>query len=222
MASLTWSQPLLTLTQFNPLVNWQYQYVPFGGRIEILHRATAVGLVSTITNGSDTMQERAPVPAGGTAGSRGIALAKMPLAVAFMRPVRTAAGRVEKLENCSPRAVAGTRSRYWTVSSLLSMGPEGSEARAVRPRLPPTACSRLGVPAGCGAREAVRIWRLREASKCAVEVWASRSASWGSASAGTCTVSMGSTAPAGTEGVDQHPAQQQDQQDVLRPPDDVR
>lgn len=68
MASLTWSQAILTLTQFNPLVNWQYQYVPFGGRIEILHRATAVGLVATITNGSDTMQERAPVPAGGTAG----------------------------------------------------------------------------------------------------------------------------------------------------------
>jgi hypothetical protein len=69
MASLTWSQAILTLTQFNPLVNWQYQYVPFGGGIQILHRATAVGLVCTVTNGSDTMQERSPVPAGGTAGS---------------------------------------------------------------------------------------------------------------------------------------------------------
>jgi len=68
-ASLTWSQAILTLTQFNPLVNWQYQYVPFGGAISVLHRATAVGLVVTITNGSDTMQERSPVPAGGTAGN---------------------------------------------------------------------------------------------------------------------------------------------------------
>lgn len=69
MAGFTWSQAILTLTQFNPLVNWQYQYAPYGGQIQILHRATAVGLLVTITNGSDTMQERSPVPAGGTAGN---------------------------------------------------------------------------------------------------------------------------------------------------------
>jgi len=68
MASLTWSQAILTTASFNPIVEWQYQYVPFGGKIAILHRATAVGLVVTVTNGSDTMQERSPVPAGGTAG----------------------------------------------------------------------------------------------------------------------------------------------------------
>lgn len=68
MPGLTWSQSIAPGAQFNPLQSWQYQYVPYGGIIEILHRATAVGLVVTITSGSDTLQERSPVPAGGTAG----------------------------------------------------------------------------------------------------------------------------------------------------------
>lgn len=68
MPSLTWSQSVAPAATFNPLTDWQYQYVPYGGGIEILHQATAVGMVSTITSGSDTLQERAPVPAGGTIG----------------------------------------------------------------------------------------------------------------------------------------------------------
>ncbi len=53
---------------YSPLIGWQYEYVPFGGLIEILMNATAVGLLATVTAGSDTLQERAPIPAGGTAG----------------------------------------------------------------------------------------------------------------------------------------------------------
>lgn len=69
MPGLTWSQVIVAGASFNPLLQWQYQYVPYGGAIGILHRATAVGLVVTITSGSDTLQERSPVPAGGTAGN---------------------------------------------------------------------------------------------------------------------------------------------------------
>ena len=68
MPALTWSQSIAAGAQFVPLARWQYQYVPFGGAIEILHRAAAVDLVVTITSGSDTLQQRSPVPAGGTAG----------------------------------------------------------------------------------------------------------------------------------------------------------
>lgn len=68
MPGLTWSQSIAAGANFNPLQAWQYQYVPYGGMIGILHRASAVGLVVTITSGSDTLQERSPVPAGGTAG----------------------------------------------------------------------------------------------------------------------------------------------------------
>lgn len=69
MPGLTWSTAIAAGAAFNPLVQWQYQYVPYGGAIGILHRATAVGLVVTITSGSDTLQERSPVPAGGVAGN---------------------------------------------------------------------------------------------------------------------------------------------------------
>jgi len=69
MPSLVWSQAILTGASFRPLDGWQYEYIPMGGAIRILHRATAVGLRVTITSGSDTLQERGPVPAGGTAGT---------------------------------------------------------------------------------------------------------------------------------------------------------
>jgi len=68
MPSFLWSQSVAAGAQFLPLAGWQYEYVPAGGRIRIVHRATAVGMKTTITSGSDTLQERSPVPAGGTAG----------------------------------------------------------------------------------------------------------------------------------------------------------
>lgn len=68
MPSLTWSQSIAAGATFRPLDGWQYEYVPMGGVIEILHRSVPLGLIATITSGSDTLQERSPVPAGGTAG----------------------------------------------------------------------------------------------------------------------------------------------------------
>lgn len=68
MPSLTWSTSVAAGGTFNPLDGWQYEYIPVGARLQLLHRATAVGLVCTFTSGADTLQEEAPVPAGGTAG----------------------------------------------------------------------------------------------------------------------------------------------------------
>lgn len=68
MPSFTWSQSLAAGATFNPLDGWNYEFVPHNGVIKVLHRATAVGVVATITSGSDQLLQEAPVPAGGTAG----------------------------------------------------------------------------------------------------------------------------------------------------------
>lgn len=69
MPKLSWSQSVAAGAIFRPLDGWQYEYVPFGGIITMLQRADAVGLVVTVTTGSDTLQERSPVSAGGTLGN---------------------------------------------------------------------------------------------------------------------------------------------------------
>lgn len=68
MPSLTWSQSVAAGATFNPLDGWNYEFAPRPGIVKYLHRATAVGMVATITSGSDQLLQEAPVPAGGTAG----------------------------------------------------------------------------------------------------------------------------------------------------------
>jgi len=64
-----WSSAMLTGTTFNPLTDWQYETPDFDGMIEIFSRATAVGLLETITSAGDTLKQESPVQAGGTAGT---------------------------------------------------------------------------------------------------------------------------------------------------------
>lgn len=52
----------------NPLSGWQYEYLPWPASIILLVRTTAVGINMTMYSGSETIQERSPVQAGGTAG----------------------------------------------------------------------------------------------------------------------------------------------------------
>lgn len=52
---------------FLPLSGWQYEYVPAGGIVTFVFNAAATGVVITVTSGSDTLMERSPVSAGGTA-----------------------------------------------------------------------------------------------------------------------------------------------------------
>lgn len=68
MPSFVWTQSIAAGATFNPIDGWNYEFAPRPGIVKYLHRATAVGLVATITSGSDQLLQEAPVPAGGTSG----------------------------------------------------------------------------------------------------------------------------------------------------------
>jgi len=72
MPMFAWSQSLAAGAIANPLdtagQEWKYKYIPYDAIVEVLHRATAVGVVVQITSGSDEIQQTSPVSAGGTAG----------------------------------------------------------------------------------------------------------------------------------------------------------
>ncbi len=55
-------------TGLNPLAGWQYEYLPWPAQIILLVRSTTGGNRMTVYSGSETIQERAPVQGGGTAG----------------------------------------------------------------------------------------------------------------------------------------------------------
>ena len=73
MPSLIWSDAL-TANQLgqNPIANWQFVRVPnsfvAGGYVAVLQRATTVDVRQTFFTGSQNIQQRSPVPGGGTAG----------------------------------------------------------------------------------------------------------------------------------------------------------
>jgi len=68
MPSVTFSQSIAAGATFLPLDGSQFNYLPYPALVELLHRATAVGIVCTFTSGTDTLMEEGPVAAGGTAG----------------------------------------------------------------------------------------------------------------------------------------------------------
>jgi hypothetical protein len=63
----------------NPLAGWQYEYVPVPSTVKILVRSTTAGNRMTIYSGSETIQERTPVQAGGTIGSTPAELTTAPI-----------------------------------------------------------------------------------------------------------------------------------------------
>jgi hypothetical protein len=52
----------------NPIAGWQYEFLPWPAQVIVLLRATDVNQRATVYSGSETIQERAPVQSGGTAG----------------------------------------------------------------------------------------------------------------------------------------------------------
>lgn len=72
--SLTWSDTL-TANQLgqNPIAGWQFERVPsafqLGAYVSVLQRATTTGVRLSIFTGSQNIQQRSNVPAGGTAGN---------------------------------------------------------------------------------------------------------------------------------------------------------
>jgi hypothetical protein len=69
MPQLNFSQAL-TANQlgFNPISGWQYEYLPWPAQVILLVRGTDVNARMTVYTGSETIMERSPVQAGGTAG----------------------------------------------------------------------------------------------------------------------------------------------------------
>lgn len=53
---------------FNPLETWQYETPDRDVMVEVIDRATAVGLRRAITSGGETIKQESNVQAGGTAG----------------------------------------------------------------------------------------------------------------------------------------------------------
>lgn len=70
MPSFIISEPIAIGGTVNPLqdAGWQYQYLPWPARVEVMSRATLVDLLQTYTSGSETIVEESPVQAGGTLG----------------------------------------------------------------------------------------------------------------------------------------------------------
>lgn len=52
----------------NPLSGWQYEYLPWPAQVILLVRATDANERMTVYTGSETIQEKAPIQGGGTAG----------------------------------------------------------------------------------------------------------------------------------------------------------
>ncbi len=69
MPTFRFSQSVAAGATFDPLVNWQYRYLPWPAGVAVLARATAIGMVNTFTSGSETIVEESPTQAGGTAGT---------------------------------------------------------------------------------------------------------------------------------------------------------
>ena len=69
MPQFTFSQAL-TANQLNftPLTGWQYEYLPWPASVIVLVRSSDAAERMTIYSGSETIQERSPVQAGGVAG----------------------------------------------------------------------------------------------------------------------------------------------------------
>jgi len=68
MPSFYFSELMVANASATPLDGWQYIYLPWPAEIKILMRSTLVGMVQTVTSGSETIVEESPIQAGGTLG----------------------------------------------------------------------------------------------------------------------------------------------------------
>jgi hypothetical protein len=94
-----------------PLDGWQYEYLPFPARVDIGINSTAVGCVATVTSGSDTLMEEAPIQAGGVAG-----VIPSPLNTPFMSDDAAAGDRLKiRARNTSGAAI--------TINGVINITP---------------------------------------------------------------------------------------------------
>ncbi len=55
-------------TGYNPLTSWDFERLPWAAACRLLVNGTDVNTRITVRSGSQTIQQRAPITAGGTAG----------------------------------------------------------------------------------------------------------------------------------------------------------
>lgn len=67
--NFSWSQAILAGATFNPLTTFDFEMPDSDVAVEVLHRATAVGLVAVLKSGGQAISQESPVQAGGTAGT---------------------------------------------------------------------------------------------------------------------------------------------------------
>lgn len=67
--NFSWSQSIAAGATFNPMTTFDYETPDRDVAVEVLHRATAVGLVAVIKSGGQAISQESPVQAGGTAGT---------------------------------------------------------------------------------------------------------------------------------------------------------
>jgi hypothetical protein len=67
--SFDFTQLIAAGATFNPLDGWQYETPEQNVMVEVIERATAVGLVGSLTSGGDTIKQEGPIQAGGVAGT---------------------------------------------------------------------------------------------------------------------------------------------------------
>lgn len=63
------SQSIAAGATFNALAGWKYETPDQDCMLEVIERATAVGLVGSITSAGDIVKQEGPIQAGGTAGT---------------------------------------------------------------------------------------------------------------------------------------------------------
>ena len=68
-AQFPWSQAILAGATFDPLGVWDYQTPDTDVAVEVLDRATAVGVLRQLKSGGQAITQEGPVQAGGTAGT---------------------------------------------------------------------------------------------------------------------------------------------------------
>lgn len=112
-----WSQSIPAGGTFDPLEGWNNQTPTTNGVIKINHRATAVGLVATVSAQNRTLYQEAPVGAGGTAGTQPTDFTAPPLIE-----------KVYKLEKLGIRYRNPTAGAI-TIDGVIDFTPAGGRGR---------------------------------------------------------------------------------------------
>ena len=119
-----WSVSLAAGAVFNPLEDWEYETPDRDCGFEVFERATAVGLVSSVKSGGDTIKQEGPVQSGGTAGITPSRL--------NTEPITGKARRSQKMRVAYRNPTAGAI----TVDGQIILVPQGGAGGGARRSVP--------------------------------------------------------------------------------------